>query len=187
MSVIERSIDVDAPVRSAYDQWTQFEDFPGFMAGVEQVEQVDERTLRWTISVGGVERSFETLVEQQEPDERIVWRATEGADHVGVVTFAPLGPARTRVTLAVTWTPARLAERVADALRLVDRQAARDLDRFKHFLEARRGQPTGAWRGSIARGAPSAVPGPGTADDLATESGPDDAPELPGDLPPRRR
>jgi uncharacterized membrane protein len=151
MSTIVESIDVDVPVRTAYDQWTQFEDFPRFMEGVERVEQVDDTTLEWTAKIGGVERSWRAEITDQEPDERVAWRSTSGANNAGQVTFQALDAARSRVTLELEVEPEGPVEAAGDALGFVERQAEGDLRRFKAFIEER-GTPTGGWRGEVERG-----------------------------------
>ncbi len=152
MSVIEKSIEVDAPVRLTYDQWTQFEDFPEFMDGVERVEQLDDTTLRWETSIGGVKRSFDARITQQDPDRRIAWEALEGEDQSGVVTFEPAEGLATRVTLEMTYDSDRWTDKVADFLNVVDKKVEGDLERFKNFIEERHGAPTGAWRGRVEGG-----------------------------------
>lgn len=123
MSQILESIDVDVPVRTAYDQWTQFETFPQFMEGVERVEQLTDTTLRWTAEVAGVEKSWEAEITEQTPDQRIAWRATSGAENAGVVTFHRLDDRRSRVTLQLDVEPEGLVESAGDALGFVQRRA----------------------------------------------------------------
>jgi uncharacterized membrane protein len=176
MSVIEKSIEVDVPVRNVYDQWTQFEDFPEFMEGVERVEQLDDTTLRWQVSIAGVDREFEATIADQDPDRRVAWQARGDEGHSGVVTFEPVQQGRTRVHLELTWEPERWTDKVADALNLVDRRAENDLERFKSFIEERGGQPTGAWRGDVSGG--ESYGGGAGATGVATESG------AAGDVPP---
>jgi uncharacterized membrane protein len=151
MSKITKSIEVDVPVSTAYNQWTQFEDFPRFMEGVKGVRQLDDKTLEWTAEVAGVKRSWRAEIVDQTPDRRISWRSTSGARHNGVVTFEPLGDNRTRITLEMDVDPEGFVENVADALGILDGRIKGDLDRFKEFIEAR-GQETGAWRGEVKEG-----------------------------------
>ena len=151
MSTIIKSIEVDVPVRVAYDQWTQFEAFPNFMDGVKEVRQLDEETLHWTAKIGGVERSWTARITEQEPDRRVAWRSTEGATNAGVVTFQPIDADRCSVTLQLDVEPTDAVEKVGDALGLVERQAEGDIRRFKTFIETRR-EPTGAWRGEVHDG-----------------------------------
>jgi uncharacterized membrane protein len=148
MSKIVESIDVAVPVRTAYDQWTQFESFPTFMEGVDKVEQLDATTLRWTASVAGQKRSWKARIAEQVPDERIAWTSTEGARNAGVVTFHRLADSLTRVTLQLDVDPEGPVDNLGDALGFVGRRAKGDLERFKEFIEGR-GVETGAWRGTV--------------------------------------
>ena len=148
MSQIIESIDVDVPVRIAYDQWTQFEEFPRFMESVEKVEQLDDTTLRWTAEIAGVKKTWKATITEQTPDQRIAWTSTEGAENAGVVTFHRLDDRKTRVALQLDVEPEGPVESVGDALGFVQRQAKGDLERFKEFVEGR-GVATGAWRGEV--------------------------------------
>jgi uncharacterized membrane protein len=159
MSEVERSIVVDVPVSTAYGQWTQFEEFPRFMSGVESVEQLDERTLHWRARLGGVVREWDAAITQQSPDQRVAWRSTQGTPNAGHVAFAPVGEARTRVTLSMHYEPQTLAEKVWSGLGLVGRRVDHDLHRFKEFIESR-GTATGAWRGSIRQPEPQGARNP---------------------------
>lgn len=158
VSMVEQTIDVDVPLRNVYDQWTQFEDFPNFMEGVEAVRQIDDRHCHWSTKVAGVRREFDTEIVDQLPDERIAWR-TVGGDvrQKGVVTFLSLDPDHTRVRLAMDMEPQGLTEKAADALGLLDRRVKGDLKRFKGFIEEH-GHATGQWRGRI-RPSDGASPG----------------------------
>jgi uncharacterized membrane protein len=148
MSEIMESVDVKVPVRTAYDQWTQFETFPKFMEGVKQVRQLDDRTLEWVADIGGKEKRWKAKITQQEPDERIAWTATEGARNAGVVTFHRLDPETSRVTLQLDVDPEGPLENAGDALGVVRHRVKGDMKRFKEFIESR-GRETGAWRGEI--------------------------------------
>jgi uncharacterized membrane protein len=148
MSQIIESIDIDVPVRVAYDQWTQFEEFPRFMEAVEKVEQLDDTTLRWTAEIAGVKKTWKATITEQTPDQRIAWTSTEGARNAGVVTFHRLEDGKTRVTLQLDVEPEGPVESVGDALGFVQRQAKGDLERFEKFVESR-GVATGAWRGEV--------------------------------------
>jgi len=148
MSEILEAIDVDVPVRTAYDQWTQFETFPEFMDGVKSVRQLDDKTLEWTANVGGKEKTWEARITEQKPDERIAWTATQGAHNAGVVTFHRLDEGRSRVTLQLDVDPDGPVENAGDAIGLVKGRVKGDMERFKDFIEAR-GTETGAWRGTI--------------------------------------
>ena len=148
MSQILESIDVDVPVRTAYDQWTQFESFPEFMEGIERVQQLTDTTLEWTASIAGVDRSWTAEITEQTPDQRIAWKAVDGAENAGVVTFHRLDDRKSRVTLQLDVEPEGVVESVGDALGFVQRRAKGDLERFKAFIEDH-AVPTGAWRGEV--------------------------------------
>lgn len=150
MTQVRTSIDVTMPVRSVYNQWTQFEDFPRFMDGVESVTQLDDMRLRWVASIGGVSREWLAKIVLQEPDRMIAWRSTEGPDLAGLVTFEEL-IAGTRITLQMDFDPSGLAEAAGDLLGIWQRRVEGDLERFKEFLEER-GMETGEWRGAIEGG-----------------------------------
>ncbi len=149
MSEIIESVDVAVPVRTAYNQWTQFEEFPRFMEGVEGIRQVDDTLTHWRISIGGVEREFDARITEQHPDERVAWASVDGTDHAGVVTFHRLDSALTRVTLQLTTAPEGVVETLGDKLGLVSRRAKSDMARFKDYIESR-GVEDGAYRGDIA-------------------------------------
>ncbi len=150
MSQILESIDVDVPVRTAYDQWTQFEEFPRFMDGVESVRQVDDTTLEWTATIAGATKHWRATITEQTPDQRIAWSATEGAQNAGVVTFHRLDDRKSRVTLQLDLEPEGPVETAGAALGFVQRKAVGDLGRFKAFIEER-GEATGAWRGEVVQ------------------------------------
>jgi carbon monoxide dehydrogenase subunit G len=162
---VEKSITVDVPISTAYNQWTQFEEFPQFMGGVQSVEQLDDKRLRWVAEIAGVRREWHAEILEQRPDEKIAWAATEGATNAGAVYFIAEGPGQTRVTLELEYAPEGLVEKVGDALSIVERQAQSDVERFKTFIEGR-GAESGSWRGQV--GAP-AVGTPGV--DLASSEG----------------
>ncbi|MEU6775052.1 SRPBCC family protein [Streptomyces sp. NPDC046759] len=150
MSQVEESIEVSVPVRAVYNQWTQFEDFPQFMDGVERVEQRTDTLTHWTTKIGGVEREFDAVITEQIPDERVAWTTVAGeARQAGVVTFHHLDDGTTKVMLQLDYDPDGLAETVGDKLGFVKRQVAGDLKRFKGFIESRGGAETGAWRGAV--------------------------------------
>ena len=148
MSTIEESIDVEVPLRTAYDQWTQFEEFPNFMEGVESITQIDDTHLHWVAEVAGVRREWDAEIAEQHPDERVAWWATDGSVNAGVVTFHRLSDSTTRVMLQLDFEPDGLVEKVGDTLGFVRRQAVGDLGRFKEYIESR-GDQTGAWRGDV--------------------------------------
>lgn len=150
MTTAQKSVDVAVPINMAYNQWTQFEDFPEFMADVESVTQIDDRHLHWVVEVGGFQRSFDTEITEQHPEERIAWRSTEGTEQAGVVTFHKLDDNLTRVTLQMEMEPAGAAETVGEKTGLVGQVVERDMKNFKEFIESR-GSETGAWRDDIPR------------------------------------
>ena len=150
MARIEESIDVDVPVETAYNQWTQFEEFPTFMEGIESVRQIDDTHLRWVAEVGGTREEWDAEITEQHPDERVAWRATDGAENAGVVTFHRLDDATTKVMVQLDFDPDGFVEQVGDKLGIVGRQAKQDLERFKSFIEER-GAESGAWRGEADR------------------------------------
>jgi uncharacterized membrane protein len=151
MSVIEKSIEVGVPVTTAYNQWTQFEEFPRFMDGVEQVRQIDDTHLHWVAEIAGQRREWDATITEQHPDERVAWTSTGGQRHAGVVTFHRLSDERTKVMLQLEYEPEGLVETAGDALGFVTRQAKGDLGRFKELVEAR-GTETGGWRGDVPAG-----------------------------------
>ena len=148
MSQIQESIDLAVPVGTAYNQWTQFEEFPQFMEGVEEIRQLDDTHLHWKTKIAGVEREFDTEITEQRPDERIAWKATEGTEHAGVVTFHRLSDTESRIMLQIDTQPEGAIEKVGDALGLAKRRAKGDLARFKELIESR-GTESGAWRGEV--------------------------------------
>lgn len=148
MSNIIEAVDVGVSVRTAYDQWTQFETFPKFMEGVKSVRQLDDKTLEWVASIAGKEKTWQAKITEQEPDQRIAWTATDGAHNAGVVTFHHLDDGKSRVTLQLDVDPEGPVENVGDALGFVQRRVKGDMERFKEFIEAR-GAETGAWRGEV--------------------------------------
>jgi uncharacterized membrane protein len=148
MSKILEAVDVHVPVRTAYDQWTQFETFPKFMDGVKSVRQLDDTTLEWVADVAGREKRWEAKITEQEPDQRIAWTSTDGAHNAGVVTFHRIAEGESRVTLQLDVDPEGPIENVGDALGLVKGRVKGDMERFKKFIEAR-GTETGAWRGEV--------------------------------------
>ncbi|NCT91401.1 SRPBCC family protein [Cellulomonas sp. APG4] len=149
MPTIEQSIDVDVPLSTAYDQWTQFETFPQFMGGVEQITQLSDTLTHWKTSIAGVEREFDAEIVEQHPDERVAWRSTDGKTHAGVVTFHRLSDTTTRVMVQIDWETESLVEKVGAAVGVDDAQVKKDLAKFKEFIESR-GVETGAWRGDVS-------------------------------------
>jgi uncharacterized membrane protein len=150
MTTIERSIEVELPLNTVYNQWTQFEEFPRFMEGVEEVHQFDDTRLHWIAKIGGQRREWDAEITEQIPDERIAWRSIGGTPNAGVVTFHRIGDDRTKVMLQLEHEPEGAAEQVGDALGIIERRAVGDLKRFRDYLEER-GRETGQWRGEINR------------------------------------
>ena len=150
MSTVEKAIDLNVPVRTAYNQWTQFEEFPRFMEGVEEVRQLNDTKLHWKAEVGGKKKEWDAKITEQVPDQRIAWRSEAGDDNGGVVTFHKLDDTKTRIMLQMAYEPANFVESVGDKLGFMSRRVQGDLDRFKKFIEAR-GQETGAWRGTVSQ------------------------------------
>jgi uncharacterized membrane protein len=148
---VQEAIDVDVPIRVAYDQWTQFESFPEFMGGVERITQLDDTHTHWVTNIDGVKREFDAEITEQHPEERVAWTSTGGeAQHAGVVTFHRLADDRTRVMIQIDWEPTGIVEKAGAALGFDDRQVKADAKRFKEFIESR-GTETGAWRGDVPR------------------------------------
>lgn len=148
METIEKSIEVNVPINAVYNQWTQFEEFPKFMEGVEEVQQLGDKRLHWKAEIGGKHKEWDAEIFEQVPDQRIAWRSTTGAKNSGMINFFPVGPNATRVTLSLNYEPEGAMEKVGDALGLVSGRVEGDLERFKEFIESR-GQETGGWRGEI--------------------------------------
>jgi uncharacterized membrane protein len=144
------SIDVAVPVSTAYNQWTQFESFPQFMAGVERIDQITPTKTHWVTKIAGVEREFDAEITEQHPDERVAWKTENGIHQAGVVTFHRLDDAQTRVTLQLDHDPQGIVEKAGDALGIVQRQVKSDLENFKEFIEAR-GREEAGWRGEVGR------------------------------------
>ncbi|MGW8970015.1 SRPBCC family protein [Streptomyces platensis] len=152
MSTVKETVDVEVPVHTAYNQWTQFEEFPKFMEGVEKVTQLDDRHNRWTTKIGGVRREFDTEIIDQLPDDRIAWRTTTGdTQQKGLVSFQRLDETRTRVELVMDIEPSGVAEKAADMSGTIERRVKGDMRRFKDYIE-HRGAESGAWRGRIKPG-----------------------------------
>jgi uncharacterized membrane protein len=148
MSTITEHVDVEVPVSTAYNQWTQFEEFPQFMEGVEEIRQIDETHVHWRTKIAGVEREFDTEITEQHPDHRVAWRSTSGTENAGVVTFHRLDDDKTRVTAQIDVEPEGMVEKAGDALGLAKRRVKGDLGRFKDLVESR-GRESGAWRGNV--------------------------------------
>jgi uncharacterized membrane protein len=150
MSVIEKSTEVNVPVRTAYNQWTQFEEFPKFMEGVTAVRQLDNTHLHWKANIAGKEKEWDAVITEQHPDERIAWKSTSGAKNAGVVTFHRLSDQKSKIMLQMDYEPEGVVENVGEALGAVSLRVEGDLERFKTFIE-QQGQESGAWRGDVSR------------------------------------
>ncbi|MFE1646034.1 SRPBCC family protein [Microbacterium sp. P01] len=149
MVQIIETVDVDVPVRTAYNQWTQFESFPEFLDEVESITQTDDTHTHWVVSVAGAKREFDAEITEQHPDERVAWKSTGGdTDHAGVVTFHKLSDSTSRVTVQIDWEPEGLLERVGSLVGVGSHAVKKDLKNFKELIESR-GAETGAWRGDV--------------------------------------
>jgi uncharacterized membrane protein len=151
MARVEESIEVNVPVSTAYNQWTQFEEFPEFMEGVESVKQIDDTHLRWVAEIGGQRHEWSAEIVEQKPDKMVAWRALEGHDNSGTVTFEPLDQNRTRINVVMEHETEGLTETLGSALGADSRRVKGDLERFKELVESR-GVETGAWRGEVEQG-----------------------------------
>ncbi len=149
---VEKSVLVNVPVSTAYNQWTQFEEFPHFMGGVKSVTQLGDSRLQWVAEIAGIKRQWEATILEQVADQKVAWAATEGATNAGQVRFEDLGGGQCRVHLTLDYEPEGVVEKVGDKLNIVEKQAEGDLERFKTFIEDE-GYATGAWRGSVNEGA----------------------------------
>jgi uncharacterized membrane protein len=150
MATIEKSVEVAVPLTTAYNQWTQFEEFPAFMEGVESVRQVDDTHLHWVASVAGRSHEWDAEITEQKPDEKIAWRNTDGKENAGVVTFHRVAEATTRVMVQLDYEPDGILEKLGDAVGTPDRRVQGDLERFKDLVESR-GAASGGWRGEVPR------------------------------------
>jgi uncharacterized membrane protein len=148
MQKIEKSVEVECPLSTVYNQWTQFEEFPQFMEGVKEVTQLDDRRLHWHAEIAGKDKEWNARIIEQIPDHRIAWQSESGEYTSGTVSFQSAGADRTRVNLELSYDPKGLIESTGDTLGVVSRRVEDDLERFKHFIE-NRGAETGAWRGTI--------------------------------------
>jgi uncharacterized membrane protein len=151
MARVEESIDVNVPVSTAYNQWTQFEEFPSFMDGVKSVKQIDDTRLHWVADIGGNTEEWDAEIVEQQPDRKISWRALDGHRSSGTVLFEPLGDNQTRINVVLEHETEGLTEALGSALGGDSRKVKDDLERFKEFVESR-GTETGAWRGEVEQG-----------------------------------
>lgn len=155
MSTVTADIDVEVPISVAYNQWTQFESFPQFLGGIDEIVQLDDTHTHWKVSIAGVKREFDAEITEQTPDERVAWRSTDGEDHAGVVTFHRIDADKTRIAVQLDWKPQGVVEKVGALLQIDDIRIGKDLRTFKEKIESN-GFETGAWRGKIDR-APDAT------------------------------
>jgi hypothetical protein len=154
MSKVDSKIEVNVPVSTAYNQWTQFEEFPRFMESIETVEQLSDERLHWIADLGGERKEWYARISRQVPDEVIAWESEGGVTNNGTIIFHSLAPDRTEVELHLAYDPADFAERIGGAIGFVSGRVEGDLRRFKKFIESR-GEETGSWRGEIVHGAPA--------------------------------
>jgi uncharacterized membrane protein len=148
MERIQESIDVECPVHTVYNQWTQFEEFPRFMEGVKKVTQLGDKRIHWVAEIAGKQKEWNANITEQVPDQRIAWQSESGESTSGIVSFEKLGPSQTRINLEISYDPKGLVESAGDAVGVVSRRVENDLEHFKEFIE-NRGEETGAWRGTI--------------------------------------
>lgn len=148
MARTDKTIVVDVPLSTAYNQWTQFEQFPHFMEGIEEVRQLDDKRLHWRANIAGKEKEWDAEIVEQVPDQRVAWRSTSGTPNDGVVSFRSVDPNTTEVSLDLDYEPEGAVETIGDALGFVGRRVEGDLERFKSFIESR-GSESGAYRGEI--------------------------------------
>jgi uncharacterized membrane protein len=153
METIRESIEVDVPVRTAYNQWTQFEEFPQFMEGVESLKQIDDTHLQWVAEISGKRREWQAEIVDQVPDQKVAWRAVDGNGPNGIVEFEPLGEDKTLVTVEMAYEQEGFTEQLGAKVGIDSRQVKGDLERFKQLIEVR-GVETGAWRGEVHAGEP---------------------------------
>lgn len=160
MSTVDKTVDVDVPISTAYNQWTQFESFPQFMDGVVRVTQIDDTRTHWVVEVAAATREFDAEITEQTPDQVIAWRSTGGdtGGHTGRVRFESLTSTRTRVSIALGWEPEGVVEKAGAALGFDQRQVDRSAAEFKRFIESR-GSETGEWRGDVDGGESGVSPG----------------------------
>ena len=151
MESTTKSITVNAPLRTVYNQWTQFEDFPRFMQGIQSVQQIDDTTLRWTADIAGKDATWTAKITEQVPDQLVAWQSTSGRTNNGRVQFSSNAADQTTITVRMEYEPEGVIENVGDALGMVERRIEGDLERFKDFIESR-GRETGAWRGEVHAG-----------------------------------
>jgi uncharacterized membrane protein len=148
MEHVEKTVEVNSPLSTVYNQWTQFEEFPAFMDGVKEVRQLDDTHLHWRAEIWGKEKEWDAEITEQEPDKRISWKSVSGARNAGTVRFEPLGEDRTRVRLVMAYEPEDAVDKVGDALGIFTSRVQHTVEEFKRFIETR-GEETGGWRGEV--------------------------------------
>ncbi len=172
---VDKTIEVEAPLETVYDQWTQFEDFPRFMEGIREVEQLSEERLHWVAEVGGARKEWYARITRQVPDQVLAWQSEGGALNSGTIIFKPIDQAHTKLEVHMDYEPEDVKEQAGGVLGVVSRRVASDLERFKEFVE-HRGAETGAWRGEIIHGANiddrSQLYRKGSSSSVATKAGP---------------
>jgi uncharacterized membrane protein len=153
MEHVEKIVDVNCPIHTVYNQWTQFEEFPRFMAGVKEVRQIDDTHVHWHAEIWGKDKEWDAEITEQEPDKRISWKSISGAPNAGTVRFEPLAGDRTRVRLVMAYEPEGAIENIGDAVGIFGTRVENTVQDFKKFIESR-GQETGAWRGEVDKSRP---------------------------------
>ena len=152
MPSIEQSVEVNVPVSTAYNQWTQFEEFPKFMDGIDEVRQLDDTHLHWVAKVDGQTEEWDAEITEQIADERIAWKSTTGKNNAGVVTFHRLEDQRCKIMLQMDWESEGMIEKLGAAIGQDDRKVKGDLERFKEMIESRDSE-SGGWRGEVRQNA----------------------------------
>jgi uncharacterized membrane protein len=148
---VERSVEVNCPVRTVYNQWTQFEEFPRFMSGIKEVKQLDDTHVHWHAEIRGKDKEWDAEITEQIPDQRISWHSTSGESNAGTVRFEPLPGDRTLVRLTLGYEPKGPIENAGDALGLFTSHVETTMKDFKHYIEERK-VADGAWRGEVHAG-----------------------------------
>lgn len=159
MTTAQSTIEVNVPLSTAYNQWTQLESFPHFMSGVESVTQIDDTRTHWVTKIGGVEREYDAEITDQVPDEHLAWHSIGELKQGGRVEFEAVSPEVTKVTLTLNWDPEGFVESAGAALQVDDAMVKRDLDNFKKYIEDK-GVEEGGWRGEVHGGTTSDQTGP---------------------------
>lgn len=154
MKQVEKMVEVDCPIRTVYNQWTQFEEFPRFMAGVKEVRQLDDTHVHWRAAIWGKEKEWDAEITEQEPDQRISWKSVSGTPNAGTVRFEPLGADRTRVRLVMAYEPEGTVENAGDSLGVFSRRVETTVNDFKEYIESR-GRESGGWRGEVHNSRPT--------------------------------